>query len=298
MSLSRHQHANRITMKLTLGFSPCPNDTFIFDAMIHHKIDTEGLTFDVFYEDVESLNHKTFDSALDISKLSFHAYAYALENYVLLDAGSALGFGVGPLLICKKEELVKQVRQGSEEGVISDLRVAIPGKFTTANFLLGLAFPQLQHKETLLFSEIEPALLKEQVDLGLIIHENRFTYQDKGLHKIIDLGDFWEQETGCPIPLGGIVIRRDIPDEVKLKVNRVLKKSVEYAFAHPDSARDFIREHAQEMSEEVMYKHIKLYVNKYSLDLGGEGRKAVQVMFEKALQLNLIPNVQKNLFLN
>lgn len=285
-------------MNLTLGFSPCPNDTFIFDAMIHHKIDTEGLTFDVFYEDVESLNHKTFDGTLDISKLSFHAYAYALEKYVLLDAGSALGFGVGPLLICKKEELVQQVLQGRDEQVISDLKVAIPGKYTTANFLLGLAFPQLQNKEILVFSEIEPALLKEQVDLGLIIHENRFTYQDKGLHKVIDLGDFWEKETGCPIPLGGIVIRRDIPNDIKMKVNRILKRSVEYAFAHPDSGIDFIRQHAQEMSEEVMYKHIELYVNKYSLNLGQEGRKAVQVMFEKARQLNLIPAIRENLFLN
>lgn len=285
-------------MNLTLGFSPCPNDTFIFDAMIHHKIDTEGLTFNVFYEDVESLNHKTFDDTLDISKLSFHAYAYALEKYVLLDAGSALGFGVGPLLICKKEELVKQVLRGRDEQVISDLKVAIPGKYTTANFLLGLAFPQLQNKEILVFSEIEPALLKEQVDLGLIIHENRFTYQDKGLHKVIDLGDFWEKETGCPIPLGGIVIRRDIPNDIKMKVNRILKRSVEYAFAHPDSGIDFIRQHAQEMSEEVMYKHIELYVNKYSLNLGQEGRKAVQVMFEKARQLNLIPAIRKNLFLN
>ncbi|MFC0317428.1 MULTISPECIES: 1,4-dihydroxy-6-naphthoate synthase [Olivibacter] len=285
-------------MNLTLGFSPCPNDTFIFDAMIHHKIDTEGLTFNVFYEDVESLNHKTFDGTLDISKLSFHAYAYALEKYVLLDAGSALGFGVGPLLICKKEELVQQVLQGRDEQVISDLKVAIPGKYTTANFLLGLAFPQLQNKEILVFSEIEPALLKEQVDLGLIIHENRFTYQDKGLHKVIDLGDFWEKETGCPIPLGGIVIRRDIPNDIKMKVNRILKRSVEYAFAHPDSGIDFIRQHAQEMSEEVMYKHIELYVNKYSLNLGQEGRKAVQVMFEKARQLNLIPAIRENLFLN
>uniref|UniRef100_F4CES0 1,4-dihydroxy-6-naphtoate synthase n=1 Tax=Sphingobacterium sp. (strain 21) TaxID=743722 RepID=F4CES0_SPHS2 len=285
-------------MNLTLGFSPCPNDTFIFDAMIHHKIDTEGLTFNVFYEDVESLNHKTFDGTLDISKLSFHAYAYALEKYVLLDAGSALGFGVGPLLICKKEELVQQVLRGRDEQVISDLKVAIPGKYTTANFLLGLAFPQLQNKEILVFSEIEPALLKEQVDLGLIIHENRFTYQDKGLHKVIDLGDFWEKEAGCPIPLGGIVIRRDIPNDIKMKVNRILKRSVEYAFAHPDSGIDFIRQHAQEMSEEVMYKHIELYVNKYSLNLGQEGRKAVQVMFEKARQLNLIPAIRENLFLN
>lgn len=286
-------------MKLTLGFSPCPNDTFIFDAMIHHKIDTEGLTFEVSYEDVETLNHKTFEKALDISKLSFHAYAYAQDQYVLLDAGSALGFGVGPLLICKDAALVDLVLQAKQNNNTAlDFKVAIPGKYTTANFLLGLAFPQLQQKEIRLFSEIEPALLNREVDLGLIIHENRFTYQDKGLHKVIDLGDFWEKETGCAIPLGGIVIRRDIADDVKEKVNRVLRRSVEFAFENPTSGIDFIRGHAQEMSDEVMYKHIGLYVNKYSVDLGQEGRKAVTLMFDKAQQLNLIPATKQSLFLN
>jgi 1,4-dihydroxy-6-naphthoate synthase len=284
-------------MKLTLGFSPCPNDTFIFDAMIHQKIDTEGLSFEVSYEDVETLNHKTFKEALDISKLSFHAYAYAIENYVLLDAGSALGFGVGPLLICNNKEIAEITLKSREEDVISDLRVAIPGKYTTANFLLGLAFPKLQNRVLKVFSEIEPALLTNEVDLGLIIHENRFTYQNKGLIKVMDLGDFWEKETGCPIPLGGIVIKRNLSDEIKAKVNRVLKRSVEYAFEHPTSGIEFIRKHAQEMSEEVMYKHIDLYVNKYSINLGQEGKKAVQVMFEKALSLNLIPSTKKSLFL-
>lgn len=285
-------------MKLTLGFSPCPNDTFIFDAMIHQKIDTEGLSFEVSYEDVETLNQKTFKEELDISKLSFHAYAYAIENYVLLDAGSALGFGVGPLLICNNKEIVDVTLKGREEDDISDLRVAIPGKYTTANFLLGLAFPKLLNKVLKVFSEIEPALLTNEVDLGLIIHENRFTYQNKGLIKVMDLGDFWEKETGCPIPLGGIVIKRRLSDEIKAKVNRILKRSVEYAFEHPKSGIEFIRKHAQEMSEEVMYKHIDLYVNKYSLDLGQEGKQAVQVMFEKALSLNLIPSTKKSLFLD
>lgn len=284
-------------MKLTLGFSPCPNDTFIFDAMIHQKIDTEGLSFEVSYEDVETLNQKTFKEELDISKLSFHAYAYAIEKYVLLDAGSALGFGVGPLLICNNKEIADVALKGREEEVISDLRVAIPGKYTTANFLLGLAFPKLQNRVLKVFSEIEPALLTNEVDLGLIIHENRFTYQNKGLIKVMDLGDFWEKETGCPIPLGGIVIKRNLSDEIKAKVNRILKRSVEYAFEHPTSGIEFIRKHAQEMSEEVMYKHIDLYVNKYSIDLGQGGKEAVQVMFEKALSLNLIPPTKKSLFL-
>lgn len=282
--------ANKTNLKL--GFSPCPNDTFIFDAMIHHKVDTEGLSFDVSYEDVESLNRKTFNKEADITKLSFHAYAYAVEDYVLLDAGSALGFGVGPLLICAHE---RWARKDAVYG--PGTLVGIPGKYTTANFLLGLAYPQLSNRRSMLFSSIEGALLKGEIDMGLIIHENRFTYREKGLYKIIDLGDFWEKETASPIPLGGIVIRRDLPDELKQRVNRVLKRSVAYAFAHPQSGIDFIRSHAQEMSEEVMYKHIGLYVNRFSLDLGDEGRKAVQTLFDRAHALNLIPTNGKPLFL-
>jgi 1,4-dihydroxy-6-naphthoate synthase len=281
-------------MKLTLGFSPCPNDTFIFDALIHHKIDTEGLDFEVFYDDVETLNQKAFRGELDITKLSYHAFAYIVDRYVLLDAGSALGFGVGPMLICKDdpEQLYSRLKtQGSE------LKIGIPGKYTTANFLLGLAFPEATNKVELVFSDIENAVLEGRVDAGLIIHENRFTYQDKGLKKIIDLGDYWEKETGCAIPLGGIVANRNLPEDVQHKINRVLRKSVEFAFANPKSGIEFIRQHAQEMSEEVMYKHIELYVNKYSIDLGEEGRKAIQLMFDTALEKGIIPAIEKNIFL-
>src|SRR5690606_32187418 len=232
-------------MKLTLGFSPCPNDTFIFDALIHHKIDTEGLEFEVFFDDVETLNKKVFRQNLDISKISYHAYAYAVENYVLLNSGSALGFGVGPLLISRNPAYdFNKVLMNCEK-----LRVAIPGKYTTANFLLGLAAPNLNNKVLYPFSDIEGALLRGEVDLGLIIHENRFTYQDKGLHKVIDLGDFWEGRTACPIPLGGIVINRRIDLETQYKVDRVLRRSVEYAFENPKSGIDFIKLHAQEMDE-------------------------------------------------
>ncbi|HEX8608869.1 MAG TPA: 1,4-dihydroxy-6-naphthoate synthase, partial [Pedobacter sp.] len=214
-------------MKLTLGFSPCPNDTFIFDALIHHKIDTEGLEFEVFFDDVETLNQKAFKAELDITKLSFHAFAYVHEQYVLLDAGSALGFGVGPLLICKNQDVAFNLDPG--------LRVGIPGEYTTANFLLGIAYPQLGNKQVLLFSDIESALLEDKIDIGLIIHENRFTYEEKGLHKIIDLGSYWENLTGCAIPLGGIVVNRALDPETQNKVNRLIRKSVEYAFANPKS---------------------------------------------------------------
>ena len=275
-------------MKLSLGFSPCPNDTFIFDALIHHKIDTEGLTFEVTFDDVETLNQKAFNNHLDITKLSYHAYAYAINHYVLLDAGSALGFGVGPLLIAKEALNVEN----------KDLLVGIPGKYTTANFLLSLAYPHLQKKKELVFSDIEQQLLNNQLDLGLIIHENRFTYQDKGLHKIIDLGEYWEKETNCAIPLGGIVIKRSLPIAIQHQVNRLIKKSVEYAFANPKSALPFIREHAQEMDEKVMYQHIDLYVNKYSIDLGLEGKKAIRTMFDKALSSRIIPQINQNIFLS
>jgi 1,4-dihydroxy-6-naphthoate synthase len=287
-------------MKITLGFSPCPNDTFIFDALIHHKIDTEGLEFEVFYEDVETLNQKAFRGDLDITKLSYHAFAYVADKYVLLDSGSALGFGVGPLLISKFECSISDLEKNIFRNPNSEIRnplIGIPGKYTTANFLLGLAFPEATNKHELVFSDIQDALLEERVDIGLIIHENRFTYQDKGLKKIIDLGDYWEKQTGCAIPLGGIVANRNLPVDIQHKINRVLRRSVEFAFANPKSGLEFIRSHAQEMSEEVMYKHIELYVNQYSVDLGIEGRKAIKLLFDTALEKGIIPEIKQDIFL-
>jgi len=274
-------------MTLTLGFSPCPNDTFIFDALIHHKIDTEGLDFEVFFDDVETLNQKAFNTDLDITKLSYHAYAYATKNYVLLDAGSALGFGVGPLLICKNLQDLSN----------PDLRVGIPGKYTTANFLLSLAYPHLKNKQEMIFSDIEQKLLNDEIDLGLIIHENRFTYHENGLQKVRDLGEYWETQTNSAIPLGGIAVKRSLPLQIQQKVNRLIRKSVEFAFNNPKSALPFIKSHAQEMDEKVMYQHIDLYVNKFSVDLGIEGKKAINTLFEQAFDKGIIPKVDQNLFL-
>jgi 1,4-dihydroxy-6-naphthoate synthase len=284
-------------MKLSLGFSPCPNDTFIFDAMIHQKIDTEGLEFEVFYEDVETLNQKAFKAELDITKLSYHAYAYLTEKYVLLHAGSALGFGVGPILICENEEYSSTDGYENLKLQSSGLSIGIPGKYTTANFLLSLAFPDAKNKLEMKFFEIESALLNQKIDLGVIIHENRFTYQEKGLIKIIDLGEYWENLTQGPIPLGGIMIKRDLPDNVKQKVNRIIKRSVQYAFDHPLEGMDFICSLSQEMSKDVINKHIELYVNKFSLDLGDVGRKAVETFFKEAHKLGIIPETKQNLFL-
>ena len=277
-------------MTLSLGFSPCPNDCFMFDAIVNQRIDLEGLAFTTHLADVEALNKAAFAGEADVTKLSYHAYAYCIADYVLLDAGSALGRNCGPLLISKRAISQDEVAAGT-------LRIAIPGTFTTANFLLGLAFPKAQDKTPLVFSEIEPALLADRFDAGLIIHENRFTYETKGLKKIIDLGEYWEHETGAPIPLGGIVIRRSLPDEMKQRVNRVLRRSVEYAFAHRTASLAYVRAHAQEMSEDVMYKHIDLYVDEYSVDLGTEGRRAVELLFEKAAATGIIPPTKSSLFL-
>lgn len=276
-------------MKLTLGFSPCPNDTFIFDAMIHGRIDTEGLEFEVFLGDVEELNRRAGVADLDITKLSYHAYAHLTEKYILLDAGSALGNNCGPLLIAQSPILPEN---------ISDLKIAIPGKLTTANFLLSLAFPNATQKVEMLFSEIEWAVLNGNVDAGLIIHENRFTYAEKGLVKLIDLGEYWEQSTGMPIPLGGIVIKRNLPESILHKVNRIIRRSVEYAWANPAASETFIAQHAQEMDPAVRRQHIELYVNQYSADLGKRGREAVSNLFKLAEEKKIIPTPKQAIFLS
>jgi len=275
-------------MKLTLGFSPCPNDTFIFDAMVHGRIDTEGLEFDYFLADVEELNLKAFSARVDITKMSYHAYAYAAEDYLILDSGSALGRKNGPLLIAKKplkpEELVHKL-------------IAIPGKYTTANLLFSIAWPEAVNKKEYLFSDIEEALLKEEVDAGLIIHETRFTYHKKGLVKIADMGEFWENLTDMPIPLGAIVIKRSVPGNIALKVNRVLRRSLEYAYKNSMASFDFVAGHAQEMDKDVMNNHIRLFVNKFTLNLGTEGRNAINKLFSVAAEKSIIPKMPQQIFL-
>lgn len=277
-------------MTLTLGFSPCPNDCFMFDAIVNRRIDLEGLEFSVRMADVEALNRAAFAGEAHVTKLSYHAFAYCASAYVLLDSGSALGRNCGPLLISRRPIAADEVARGL-------LRIAIPGRYTTANLLLGLAFPKATLKTEMVFSEIEPALLDDAFDAGVIIHENRFTYEAKGLRKIIDLGEFWERETGAPIPLGGIVANRALPSDVQQRINRVLRRSVEYAFAHPEASLDFVRDNAQEMSEDVMKQHIALYVNQYSIDLGAEGRHAVEVLFERAAAAGIVPAFTEPLFL-
>ena len=273
---------------ITIGFSPCPNDTFIFDALVHHKIDTEGLDFDVYLGDVEDLNKKAFNAELDITKISYHAYGYLTNNYVLLNSGSALGKGCGPLLVKNKEV---------ENLNLSTAKIAIPGKMTTANFLLSIAHPEATNKVEMLFSDIENAVVNGDIDAGLIIHENRFTYQDKGLEKILDLGEYWESTTGHLIPLGGIIIKRDLPFDTIQKVNRILRKSIEYAFSNPNEPLAYMQCNAQEMDKSVMMQHVELYVNKYSIDLGADGKNAITEMYNLAQEKNIIPKISNQLFI-
>lgn len=256
-------------MKLTLGFSPCPNDTFIFDALVNHKIDTEGFEFETKLEDVQTLNQWAKEGRLDITKLSYGVLPLVLDKYSLLNSGGALGKGVGPLLISNK------IVQGSKEEIdemVNQSTIAIPGENTTAHFLFSLAYPDAKNKVFLRFDEIENFVAAEK-GLGVIIHENRFTYMDKSLYKIVDLGDYWEQNTGYPIPLGGIVAKQNLPHATQ--IDKLIRKSLEYAFANYPFITDYVKQHSQEMSEAVMRQHIDLYVNDFSLDLGDKGRAAV-----------------------
>jgi len=267
-------------IQLTLGFSPCPNDCFIFDGLVNGKIDTGNIKFDVRLEDVETLNILAKKGELDVTKLSYHAFTRVVNQYVMLRAGSALGFNCGPLLISKKTI--------TDPG-LEIKTVAIPGELTTANFLLSLALPKLLHKVPMLFSDIEQAVLDGKVDAGLIIHENRFTYQDKGLKKVMDLGEYWDANFHAPIPLGGIAMKRSYSESLIKQVNALIRQSVELAFLEPEATMPYVRAHAQAMQDEVMKQHIALYVNLYSVDIGEEGIRAIEGMFKKAHELNLIP---------
>jgi 1,4-dihydroxy-6-naphthoate synthase len=265
-------------MKLTLGFSPCPNDTFIFDALVNEKIDVQGFKFDVMMEDVETLNRWAMQEKLDITKISYGVLPRILPAYRVLDAGGALGKGVGPLLVAKQPIDLEDVSQ---------LRVALPGANTTAHMLFTLAFPDAQQKQFLVFHDIEDAVLRGDVDCGVIIHENRFTYAEKGLHKLLDLGEFWEHNTKSPIPLGGIVMNRRFDPAIMAKIDALIRESVAYSWKQYPVLSSFVREHAQEMSEDVMRQHINLYVNDYSSSLGQEGRSAVWQLLE--VSSNIVP---------
>jgi 1,4-dihydroxy-6-naphthoate synthase len=258
-------------MNFTLGFSPCPNDTFIFDGLVNKKIDTGEFTFTVRLEDVETLNELAKKQALDFTKISYGVLPLVASNYKVLNSGSALGKGVGPLLISKNKVDFSEVEKYT---------IAIPGENTTAHLLFSLAFPGAKNKVFKRYDEIENAVLDSDDILGVIIHENRFTYMNKGLYKIVDLGNYWEEKTLLPIPLGGIVGKKNIDESILKQVDSLIRKSIEYSFSKYPFISDYIKDHSQEMEEEVMKKHIDLYVNNYSLDLGADGKNAVRKFME------------------
>lgn len=260
-------------MKLTIGFSPCPNDTFIFDALVNNKIDGKGITFEPVLADVETLNQWALQAKLDISKLSFPAYFKTKNEYSLLRAGSALGKGVGPLLISPANKIFT-------EADINNATILLPGINTTAHLLFQFAYPNARHKKFVPFHEIEDRLLNNEATFGVIIHENRFTYMAKGLHKVKDLGAHWEEKMKVPIPLGGIVIKKSLGMQVYQVVNDLICKSLENAFANYPIISPYVAAHAQAMQEAVMRSHIDLYVNNYSLDLGADGLAAVETLEE------------------
>jgi 1,4-dihydroxy-6-naphthoate synthase len=275
-------------MKLTLGFSPCPNDTFIFEALVHGRVDTEGLEFDWFLADVEELNHRAVDGAVDITKMSFHAYARTAEKYLILDSGSALGRNNGPLVISKRKLLPDE---------LDNALIAIPGKYTTANLLFSILWPNATRKREYLFSDIPGAVLSGEADAGLIIHETRFTYGSMGLTMVADTGAMWEKMTGLPVPLGGIVISRKIDGMVASKVERAIRRSIEYARTSPLESVDFIRQYASETDADVTREHIKLYVNDFSLSLGEEGRRAIEKLFAVAVEKGVADPLPASIFL-
>ncbi|MFO7575268.1 MAG: 1,4-dihydroxy-6-naphthoate synthase [Bacteroidales bacterium] len=275
-------------MRLTLGFSPCPNDTFVFDAMVHGRIDTEGIEFDYIMADVEELNRRAMNRDLDVVKVSYHCYAYVANDYLILDAGSALGYRNGPLLVGRKK---------ISQNDINSSVIAIPGKYTTANLLFSIAWPDAKNKKEYLFSDIERALIDGEVDAGLIIHETRFTYTEKGLIRIADMGDFWGRLTGLPVPLGAIVVTRSIDEEIALRVNRVLRRSLEYAYSDALASYPFVAGNAREMDSEVMNSHIKLYVNDFTLSLGEEGKTAITTLFDIASEKGVIPSLPEKIFI-
>jgi len=273
--------------KFSLGYSPCPNDTFIFYALAHKKV-RGSLEFSETLRDVETLNRMARRSELDVSKVSFNAFGHLREDYCLLRSGSALGRGCGPLIVAKKKINIPE---------LAEKTIAIPGKMTTAYLLLQLFDPGITKVVEMPFDRIMNAVSLGTVDAGLIIHEGRFTYSKYDLVQLIDLGEWWERETGLPIPLGAIVAKRSLGAEVINEVDRMLKKSVEYAFANRSMTCGYVREHAQELDDEVIEQHIRLYVNDYTLDIG-DGAAAVEELIKRAEELHLVPHSEKHIFID
>jgi 1,4-dihydroxy-6-naphthoate synthase len=273
--------------RITLGISPCPNDTFIFHAMLHGLLGEHTFDFSLHMEDVETLNRLARNGALDVTKISYHMYGFLRDEYVALNSGAALGRGCGPLLIAPP---------GSSLPALKDQVIAIPGHFTTANLLLQLMTGGHEKVREMRFDKIVNAVASGDAAGGLIIHETRFTYKEKGLIPLVDLGQWWEDTTDQPIPLGGIIARRNLGESAIRRLDATIKESILYARKHPESSKKFIKEHAQELSDEVINSHIDLYVNDFSVELGSEGRRAIETLFKAAEQLHIIPKNDRPLW--
>lgn len=275
-----HPPAKKAHAPLTLGYSPCPNDTFIFYALVHRKIDNGGLRFKEILLDVETLNQKALRAELDITKASFHAYAHLRDKYALLRSGGAMGRGCGPLVVARTK---------TSMDALKGKKIAIPGKLTTAFLLLQLYNPAFSENIVVMpFDKIMSAVKDGIVDAGLIIHESRFTYPDCGLFEIIDLGRWWEAETGLPIPLGCIIARRNLGMDLIQNIDILIRRSVGYAFGHREETKDYIKAHSQELADSVIEQHINLYVNEYSMDFGDAGLKAIEEFFRRAEDKGII----------
>lgn len=264
-------------MKLKLAYSTCPNDTFMFHALVHKLIDSGEYSFEVNLSDIEELNEQASQQINDISKISFNAYGQLTNSYQILNSGAALGFGNGPLIISKHKIYPDE---------LADVKMAIPGFKTTANLLVTILFPEVKNKKAYLFSDIEEAVLSGEADAGLIIHETRFSYHKKGLLKIADLGEVWEAKINLPLPLGGIAIRRDLNDQVKQDIQKLISDSVKYAMANPKTSADYVKNYARDLNDDVIHQHIDLYVNDYSINFKSNGKSAIEFLVKKAAEIN------------
>jgi len=272
-------------MKLSLAISSCPNDTFMFDALINKKVDVKNYNFDIIISDVEELNKLSQNAETDISKMSFYNFFKVADRYQMLTSGAALGKNCGPLIISKRKIYPDE---------LSDCHIAIPGESTTANLLLQIFFPTATNKHIYLFSDIEDVVLSDECDAGLVIHETRFTYQKRGLKLAADLGVLWEEKFHLPIPLGGIAIKRSLPEYVKTDMNKILRSSIEYAFSNPGSAMDFMKQNAVELEEDVIQKHVDLYVNHFSIDMGKEGKDSIEKLYKVYSEISQLPYTKED----
>jgi 1,4-dihydroxy-6-naphthoate synthase len=271
---------------IRLGISTCPNDTFTFHALLNRLVDWRGLEFDVELLDIQQLNTLLFSGDFDVAKASFHAALLLTDSTVVLSSGSALGFGVGPLLLSAEPDAVLRD---------SDQLTLCPGEHTTAALLFRLFHARTTRIQHVVFSAIMPMLQHRQADFGVCIHEGRFTWQDEGLGLVEDLGTRWEQETKCPLPLGGIVASRSLPDETTAKVLAVIHDSLQFALADRNAALPTMRKYAQEFDDDVLMKHVDLYVNDWTLDLGDSGRAALHELSDRAISIGLVDNAAKRL---